>query len=420
MRWCEVKAPQVHGCRTRPLHAARRYTQGLTASGSTLFLASASLEKLVRVIDGVPSTKIFGKQPATATLQTQRNTLHCSPAALSVVLHSGWPTWLTTLVSSALTWWCITVMQYFTPEIMQLSTSNQHQATTADNSDSSTPDSTSSDISNGVPIEVQAAPSEDGQAPEHRCDCADSDGSNRCLLGTTCTGDCVQLADTEQMCTCTCTTCKARSERIQSTIQIDKCHLTAAILLQSELVFSNDYMYRWFLRCKFRTWALLGLQRTHLMPDRMEIGGTLSPGMSYAAATKLWNGTIGADNDASHLLLYQWAACEIRYATELGINTDTLHLLSDADEIFSADLSNHTVLQWHRRRLLTTVTLMGDHGANTLTFNSETQCFNECALLRIQQMTYLAKTADRPSTRCPGSWAVLPTNHSHSSRYNEE
>ena len=41
------------------------------------------------------------------------------------------------------------------------------------------------------------------------------------------------------------------------------------------------------------------------------------------------------------------------------------------------------------------VTIMGDHDTNTLTFNPETCRFNECALLRIQQMTYLAKTANR-------------------------
>ena len=357
--------------------------------------ASASLEKLVRFMDGVPSTKMVGKQPAPATLQTQCNALRCSSAALPAVSHSGWSPWLAALVSSTLAWWCVTVMQYFTPEIMQVPASNQHQATTADNSDSSTASSTSSDISNGVSIEVQAAPSEEGQELEHGCDCADSDGSNRCLLGAACDGGCEQLVDGEQVCTCACTTCKARSQRVRSTVQIDKCHLTAAILLQSELVFSSDYMYRWFLRCRFRTWALLGLQRTHLMPDRLEVGGILTPGMSYAATTRLWNDTIRADNDASHLLLYQWAACEMLSAAELGVNTDTLHLLSDADEIFSADLSDQAVLQWHRRRLLTTVTIMGDHDTNTLTFNPETQCFNECALLRIQQMPYLAKTADR-------------------------
>ena len=41
------------------------------------------------------------------------------------------------------------------------------------------------------------------------------------------------------------------------------------------------------------------------------------------------------------------------------------------------------------------VTIMGDHDTNTLTFNPETQCFNGCALLRIQQMTYPAKASDR-------------------------
>ena len=70
------------------------------------------------------------------------------------------------------------------------------------------------------------------------------------------------------------------------------------------------------------------------MPDRMEVDGMLTPSMSYAATTKLWKDTIRADNDASQLLLYQWAACEMLSAAELGINTDTLHLLSDADETF--------------------------------------------------------------------------------------
>ena len=133
-----------------------------------------------------------------------------------------------------------------------MESSGQHLATTVNNNDSSTASSTSSDISNDVSIEVQAAPSEDGQELERGCVCADSDGSNRCLLVTACNGGCKKLADAEQVCTCTCTctctTCRARSRRIQSTIQTDKCHLTAAILLQSELIFSNDYTYRWFLR----------------------------------------------------------------------------------------------------------------------------------------------------------------------------
>ena len=90
---------------------------------------------------------------------------------------------------------------------------------------------------------------------------------------------------------------------------------------------------------------MLGLQRTHLMPDRMEVDGLLVPSMSIAATTTLWKDTIRADNDASHLLLYQWAACEMLSAVELGINTNTLPLLSDADEIFTADLSSQTILQ---------------------------------------------------------------------------
>ena len=140
---------------------------------------------------------------------------------------------------------------------------------------------------------------------------------------------------------------------------------------------------------------MLGLQRTHLMPDRMEFDGVLTPGMSYAATTELWRKTVRADNDASHLLLYQWTAYEMLFAAGLGINIDTLYLLSDADEIFTVDLSNQAVLQWHRRKLLTMVTIMDDHDTNALTFNSQTHRFNECALLRIQQMAYLAKTADR-------------------------
>ena len=131
------------------------------------------------------------------------------------------------------------------------------------------------------------------------------------------------------------------------------------------------------------------------MPDRMEVDGLLTPDMSYATTTTLCKDAIRADNDASHLLLYQWAACEMLFAAELGVNTDTLHLVSDAYEIILADLSSQAVLQWHRRRLLTMVTIMGDHDTNALTFNPETHCFNECALLRIQQMTYLPKTADR-------------------------
>ena len=150
--------------------------------------ASKSLEKLARFMDGVPLGKMVGKQVAPATLQTQCDALSCSPVALSTVLHSMWAPWLVTLASSALSWWCITVMKYFTPEIMLVPASNQHQAATANNSDSSTASSTSSDINNGVSTEVQAAPLEDGQELEHGCDCADSDGSNRCLLGTDCKG----------------------------------------------------------------------------------------------------------------------------------------------------------------------------------------------------------------------------------------
>ena len=251
-------------------------------------------------------------------------------------------------------------------------------------SDPITPSSTSSDISNGVSIEEQAAPSEDGQGHGHECDCADSDGSNRCLLGASCSSDCKQLANGEQACTCTCSTCKVRSQRIRSTTLIDSYHLAATILLQRELVFSNGYMYRWFLRCRFSTWALLGLQRTHLMPDRMEIDGMLTPGMSYAATTELWRKTIRVDNDANHLLLYQWAAYEMLFAAGLGINIDILYLLSADDEIFTVDLFNQAVLQWHRRRLLTMITIMGDHDTNALTFNSQTRRFSECALLRIQ------------------------------------
>ena len=121
----------------------------------------------------------------------------------------------------------------------------------------------------------------------------------------------------------------------------------------------------------------------------MEVDRLPTPGMSYAATTKLRKETIRVDNDANHLLLYQWAACEMLFAAGLGINTDTLPLLSDADEIFTVDLSNQAVLQWHRRRLLTMATVMGDHDTNTLTFNPETRSFNECA------RSTLAKTADR-------------------------
>jgi hypothetical protein len=84
----------------------------------------------------------------------------------------------------------------------------------------------------------------------------------------------------------------------------------------------------------------------------MEVDGLLTSDMAYAATTTLWKKTIRADNDASHLLLYQWAACEMLSASELVINTDTLPLLSDANDIFTTDLSNQAVLQWHRRRLL--------------------------------------------------------------------
>ena len=83
---------------------------------------------------------------------------------------------------------------------------------------------------------------------------------------------------------------------------------------------SYETLNRWLIRCKFRTWALLGLQRTHLMPDRMKIDGLLTPGMSYVATTELWKKTIKADTEASHLLLYQWAAYEMLYAAELGIS----------------------------------------------------------------------------------------------------
>jgi hypothetical protein len=82
------------------------------------------------------------------------------------------------------------------------------------------------------------------------------------------------------------------------------------------------------------------------MPDRMEVDGLLTSGMSYAATTTLWKKTIRVDNDANHMLLYQWAACEMLFAAELGINIDTLPLLADADEIFTADLSNQAI-QWH-------------------------------------------------------------------------
>ena len=155
------------------------------------------------------------------------------------------------------------------------------------------------------------------------------------------------------MCKCACLTCKVRCQRIEYTIRIDQCHLNAALLLQSELVFSTDYMYRWFIRCRFRTWALLGMQRIHLMPDRMWVDGLFTPGMSFAATTDRWKKNVKADTEANHLMLYQWAAYEMLYAANLDIELDTLPLLSDADEVFTVDPSSHDVLQWHRRRLLT-------------------------------------------------------------------
>ena len=96
--------------------------------------ANKSLEKLVRFMDGVPSGKMVWRQAAPATLQAQCDATSCSPAALPAVSQSMWPPWLALLIHSALTWWCITMMQYFAPEVMLVPTRNQHQATIANNS----------------------------------------------------------------------------------------------------------------------------------------------------------------------------------------------------------------------------------------------------------------------------------------------
>ena len=180
--------------------------------------ANKSLETLVRFTDGVPSGKMVGKQPAPATLQARSGAMSCSPAALPATSHLVWTPWLVTLIHTALSWMCITMMQYFTPEVMLAPANVRHQATTTVSSDPSTPNSTSSDISNGahvsINIEEQAAPSEDGQGHGHECDCADSNSSNMCLLGASCSSGCKQLAGGEQACTCACSTCKVRNQRI--------------------------------------------------------------------------------------------------------------------------------------------------------------------------------------------------------------
>ena len=376
--------------------------------------AKESLSKLVRFLDGVPSGKMVGKQSTPSTLQAQCDAGVQDCTKLAPMVHINWMPWLQTLAQTVMRWTYITLMHYFTPEVMQVPTSTQHQPLPATStSNSSTPNSTSSDASNGVPISEQATPPEGGE-PEHGCSCSDTDGSNRCQQGAGCHNCCdgsesedypphevqYEHVQGEQLCTCKCATCRTRCERIESTIMIDNCHLFAAVLLQSELVFSDDYMYRWYIRCKFRTWALLGMQRIHLMPDVLEINGLLVRGISYAAGTKLWKRTVkpgqsSARLERSHMRLYQWAAYEMLYASKLGIKLDVLPLLSDADEVFSVDLSDPDILQWHRRRLLTMVAIMGNHESETLTLNPHTGIFNECPILRIQQMTYLSETADR-------------------------
>ena len=309
-------------------------------------------------------------------------------------------------------------MLHYYPEVMHVPVSSHGSSNTS--ADSLTDHTTQvTDQINDDLSDDEACTIHHEHSDNEMCTCSDADGTNACILAVwehahnsndgsdhPCNP---RVEGAESPCLCECPPCVHRTQRITAVMLIDLSHLYASMLATAESSHFHQMgianlshlpscnIHRWVLRCRFRALALLGMQRTHYMQDTCLLINTGSNAIRgfFPAHTKLWRKNKRMNTEQSWKNMFQWAVFELVHQGHLNMEMNITEIMQFDDSVFAADLTDPTILMWHRRRLTALVAIMSDHDCNTLNFDPYTQGFAECAVERMHCLSLAASWADR-------------------------